>query len=180
MHEIGLEQLALLDDEYRIIGPAALGIDDPAQLRERLRSDSSLRYSTAAEIIADAMATSAVPKPKLHAGSRASRAHAAGRRRRRRPARVLHRALPDGARGGTFFFKTAVPSAWTRFQLEATTFHEAIPGHHLQLALAQELDLHPVVGQLEVTSYGEGWGLYAERLADEMSLYSSRSNASAC
>lgn len=51
-------------------------------------------------------------------------------------------------------------------------FHESVPGHHLQLALAQELDLHPVVGELEVVSFGEGWGLYAERLADEMSLYS--------
>ena len=48
-----------------------------------------------------------------------------------------------------------------------------MPGHHLQLALAQEADLHPVVGELEVTSYSEGWGLYAERLADEMGLYSS-------
>ena len=54
-----------------------------------------------------------------------------------------------------------------------TTFHESVPGHHLQLALAQELDLHPVLGELEVASYGEGWGLYAERLADEMGLYSS-------
>ena len=69
--------------------------------------------------------------------------------------------------------KTGDPSAWTRYQLEVTTFHEAIPGHHLQIALALELDLHPIVGQLEVVSYGEGWGLYAERLADEMSLYSS-------
>jgi uncharacterized protein (DUF885 family) len=80
---------------------------------------------------------------------------------------------PDGSRGGTFYCNTSDPTQWTRFQLEVTTFHEAIPGHHLQLALALELDLHPVVGELEVTSYGEGWGLYAERLADEMSLYSS-------
>ena len=54
-----------------------------------------------------------------------------------------------------------------------TAFHEAVPGHHFQLALALELDLHPLIGQLEVVSFGEGWGLYAERLADEMSLYSS-------
>ena len=61
---------------------------------------------------------------------------------------------------------------WTRFSLEATTFHESVPGHHVQLALAQELGLHPILGELEVTSYSEGWGLYAERLADEMALYS--------
>jgi uncharacterized protein (DUF885 family) len=79
----------------------------------------------------------------------------------------------DGTRAGTFYFKSSNPSAWARFQLEVTTFHEAVPGHHLQLALAQERNLHPVLGELEVASYGEGWGLYAERLADEMGLYSS-------
>jgi len=78
---------------------------------------------------------------------------------------------PDGARDGTFFFKVSDPRSWMRYQLEVTTFHESVPGHHLQLALAQELDLHPVLGELEVTSYSEGWGLYAERLADEMGLY---------
>ena len=78
---------------------------------------------------------------------------------------------PDGSRNGTFYFNATDPSRWTRFALAPTTFHEAIPGHHLQLALAQELDLHPVLGELEVTAYGEGWGLYAERLADEMGLY---------
>ncbi len=95
VHEVGLEQLALLDDEYRIIGPAALGNDDPAQLRERLRSDASLRYATADEIIADAMATLAraeaeAPRwftPPPERGMR-------GRRRGCRPARVLHRTLP--------------------------------------------------------------------------------------
>jgi uncharacterized protein (DUF885 family) len=52
----------------------------------------------------------------------------------------------------TFFFNTADPGAWTRFQLEVTTFHDAIPGHHLQLALAQELDLHPILGDTGVDS----------------------------
>ena len=80
---------------------------------------------------------------------------------------------PDGARDGTFFFKVSDPQSWMRYQLEVTTFHESVPGHHLQLALAQELNLHPVLGELEVTSYSEGWGLYAERLADEMGLYRS-------
>src|SRR5204863_8063466 len=80
---------------------------------------------------------------------------------------------PDGARSGTLFFNTSHPAAWARYQLEVSTFHEAVPGHHQQLALAQELDLHPILGELEVTSSAEGWGLYAERLADEMALYSS-------
>jgi uncharacterized protein (DUF885 family) len=174
VHELGREHLARLDDEYRTLGATALGIDDPAQLRERLRSDASLRYSTADEIVADAMATltraeAEAPQwfTRLPRAGCAAVAVDAG-------AMAYYTApSPDGRRGGTFFFKTADPRTWTRFQLEVTTFHEAIPGHHLQLALAQELDLHPILGELEVTSYSEGWGLYAERLADEMSLYSS-------
>jgi uncharacterized protein (DUF885 family) len=66
------------------------------------------------------------------------------------------------------------PTIWSRFNLQPTIFHESIPGHHLQLALAQQIDVHPVLGELEVASFGEGWGLYAERLADEMGLYSDR------
>ena len=80
---------------------------------------------------------------------------------------------PTATAPGTYYVNAANPAIWARYQLEVTTFHEAVPGHHLQLALAQEADLHPVVGELEVTSFGEGWGLYAERLADEMGLYSS-------
>ena len=79
---------------------------------------------------------------------------------------------PDGGRDGTYYINVSDPSMWTRFSLEPTTFHESVPGHHLQLATAQECDLHPVLGELEVESFGEGWGLYAERLADEMGLYS--------
>ena len=174
VHELGLQQLALLDDEYRRLGPSTLGSDDPAQLRERLRSDQSLRYATAHEIIADAMATLARAEavaPRWFARLPHARCTAVA-------SEVGAMAYytgpsPDGTRGGTFFFNTSDPTAWTRFQLEVTTFHEAVPGHHLQLALAQELDLHPVLGELEVNGYQEGWGLYAERLADEMGLYSS-------
>jgi uncharacterized protein (DUF885 family) len=174
VHLLGLQQLALLDDEYRLLGASAVGVEDPAQLRERLRTDPSLRYASAAEIVADATASvvraeaqvpqwfTRLPKAQCSAVSVSSG-----------PLAYYTGPSPDGNRGGTYFYNTVDPAAWTRYQLEVTTFHEAVPGHHLQLALAQESGLHPVVGELEVTSYGEGWGLYAERLADEMGLYSS-------
>ena len=72
-----------------------LGIDDPAQIRERLRSDASLRYATADEIIADAMATLARAEAEAPRWfTRLPSARCAGRRRRCRAARVLHRAVP--------------------------------------------------------------------------------------
>lgn len=80
----------------------------------------------------------------------------------------------DGTKPGEFFFNASDPSAWSTYELEAITFHESIPGHHLQFALHTETeDLHPVLRHLHVTAYLEGWGLYTERLADEMGLYSS-------
>ncbi len=59
-------------------------------------------------------------------------------------------------------------------EAESTAFHETIPGHHLQIAIALERkDIHPIGRYLGNSGYTEGWALYAERLADEMKLYSS-------
>ena len=57
-------------------------------------------------------------------------------------------------------------------QFEAVAFHEAVPGHHSQLARAAVLRDLPLLQQMSVTAHSEGWGLYAERLAGEFGLYS--------
>jgi uncharacterized protein (DUF885 family) len=76
-------------------------------------------------------------------------------------------------RAGTYFVNTRAPRP--AYDLAATSFHEANPGHHLQAALELEApDRHPLrrnAGELQGAAYGEGWGLYSERLADEMGLY---------
>ena len=164
VHELGLRQLALLDLEYRELGSAALGVEDPVELRERLRRDRSLRYSTADEIVADAVASvaraeTAVPKWFTRLPRSACNAAAVNSG----PMAYHTGPSPDGHRGGTYFFNTSDPTAWTRYQLEVTTFHEAVPGHHTQLALAHEYDLHPVVGELEVASW-RGMGLVRRAL----------------
>ncbi len=79
----------------------------------------------------------------------------------------------DNSRPGTFYLNTADPTRWGTYEIEAMAFHEGIPGHHLQLAIAQELeDVPDFRKHAMVTAYVEGWGLYTERLADEMGLYS--------
>jgi uncharacterized protein (DUF885 family) len=78
----------------------------------------------------------------------------------------------DGSRPGTYWFNTMRATAGAGWDLEAVAFHEAVPGHHLQLARLQLLPELPLIQQLSTTVHSEGWGLYAEDLAGEFGLYS--------
>lgn len=78
----------------------------------------------------------------------------------------------DGSRAGYFYLNTYNLSSRPKYELEALAMHEAVPGHHLQIALQQELqDLHPIRRFSSFTAFVEGWGLYAERLGLEMGFY---------
>jgi uncharacterized protein (DUF885 family) len=82
-------------------------------------------------------------------------------------------ASEDGSRPGIFSITTWQPERISRASLENAAFHEAIPGHHLQNAIAQERrEAHPITRYFNFSGFSEGWALYAERLADEMGLYS--------
>lgn len=79
----------------------------------------------------------------------------------------------DGSRPGIYFIPVRDPTRRSRAVQQTLLYHETYPGHHLQSALALELGdrVHPLVRYLGNAGYGEGWGLYSERLADEMGLY---------
>jgi uncharacterized protein (DUF885 family) len=79
----------------------------------------------------------------------------------------------DGSRPGTYFANTYKAEERHRYVAEATAFHEAVPGHHFQITLSLELTDLPMLRRLaDFNAFIEGWGLYSERLADEMGLYS--------
>ena len=78
----------------------------------------------------------------------------------------------DGGRPGTFWFNTERPTAGTGWDIEVVAFHEAVPGHHLQLSRLQLLTGLPALQrQRSLPVFAEGWGLYAEQLAEEAGLY---------
>ena len=77
----------------------------------------------------------------------------------------------DG-RAGYFYANTYALNTRPKWEMEALTLHEAMPGHHLQISLAKELpETHPLIQNLSYTGFVEGWGLYAESLGTEMGFY---------
>ena len=77
----------------------------------------------------------------------------------------------DGKTSGTYFLGTQDLNSQPLFALESLSFHEGVPGHHLQSALALEMDVADFRKTLSHGAYTEGWGLYAERLGKEMGFY---------
>jgi uncharacterized protein (DUF885 family) len=79
---------------------------------------------------------------------------------------------PDGSRPGRLNINTYEPAERNLDEVEAVAYHEGLPGHHLQISIAQELDDVPTFRKFEgYTAYTEGWGLYAERLGKDVGLY---------
>lgn len=79
---------------------------------------------------------------------------------------------PDGARPGIYYANLASMADMPTYQMEALAYHEGIPGHHMQFAIAQEIDGLPRFRRyLRYTAYSEGWGLYAELVPKELGFY---------
>jgi uncharacterized protein (DUF885 family) len=173
IHEIGLTQIDKLNDEYRTLGGAALGTSDLEEIFSRLRDDPELRFETGEEV--RAASEEALAKAKAAMGDwfgRLPRADCLVQETPSGPQAFYFPPATDGSRPGSFYVNTSDPNAWKRYEMEALAYHEGIPGHHLQLAIAQELeDIPEFRKHASVTAYAEGWGLYTERLADEMGLY---------
>ncbi|GAB3161538.1 hypothetical protein GCM10027258_78690 [Amycolatopsis stemonae] len=180
LHQLGLDVLARLEAEYAEIGGREFGLTEPAEVRRRLRTDDSLRWRDAEEMLetaraAVARATAAAPGwfHRLPRAGCVVRAVPEADAPVAAPAYYLPPAA-DGSRPGTYFTNTHEVRTRDRFIAETVAFHEAVPGHHFEVSLALELTDLPLLRRIApVTAYSEGWGLYAERLADEMGLFSS-------
>lgn len=89
------------------------------------------------------------------------------------PGGYYQRAALDGSRPGAYFINLRDTHEWPRFTLPTLNYHEGVPGHHWQISIQQESGSIPFIrsAMLGFSAFSEGWGLYAEQLADELGIY---------
>jgi uncharacterized protein (DUF885 family) len=179
IHRIGIEENARIRAEMTALGHRLFGTSDLAAIQKRLREDRALFFDT----------REAVEQKASEALARAEAAMPGWFGRLPRTPCVVKRVEPyeekdttiayyrqpaiDGSRPGTYYINTYAPETRPRYEAEVLAFHESVPGHHTQIALAQEQTGLPEFRKhLGITAYVEGWALYTERLAAEMGLYS--------
>jgi uncharacterized protein (DUF885 family) len=180
LHETGLRIIDELAAEYAEIGSRVFGTAELPEIFDKLRTDPSLRWKDADELLDSARAAitraeEAAPQwfgripPHPWVVEAVPAAEAPGA-----PAAFYLQPAVDGSRPGTYFANTHEVTERFRHTSEVTAFHEAIPGHHFQLSTALTLTDLPLLRRIgDFNAYAEGWGLYTERLAQEMGLYSS-------
>jgi uncharacterized protein (DUF885 family) len=182
LHAIGMaEATEALPSEYAEVGGREFGTSELPEIFGRLLDDPGLRYGDADQIMSHATecleaARAAMgdwfgilpqaacvlkPVPEYLAADS--------------PAAYYSPPAPDGSRPGEYFVNLHEPTKRGRAETASIAYHEAIPGHHLQLAIASERTDLPAFRRLSwgQTAFVEGWALYTERLADEMGLYQS-------
>jgi uncharacterized protein (DUF885 family) len=167
LHQTGLEMIARLDGELARLGGA------PAdEVRDRIRTDPAMRYQSEDEVLA--IARAALERAEQEAPKWFGRLPVK---------RCAVEPVPLGQAAGqsvayyspntaTYHANTYRWQERDRCVAEANAFHEAVPGHHFQIALSAELDLPRLRKVAYINAYFEGWSLYCEQLADEMGLYS--------
>jgi uncharacterized protein (DUF885 family) len=179
LHQLGLDEVARVRKELIELGGKVLGTTDLAEIQKKLRSDPAMHFKTAQEVEDKARETlarakAAIPNwfsvlPKADCEVKVMGMFEAPHS----TIAYYREGALDGSRPGNYMINTYLPETRPRYDAEVLAFHESIPGHHLQIAIAQELTGIPEFRkQLGVTAFVEGWALYTERLANEMGLYS--------
>jgi len=175
IHELGLSEVKRIKAEMvALIGPD----EDFHAFTEHLRTDRTLYYMDAEDLLAGyrdiaKRADAELPRffgrlPRLPYGVKEMPAFIAPAS----PTAYYYRGSMRNGVPGYFVANTFRLDQRPKYEMVALTLHEAVPGHHLQIALAQEMEGLPEWRKtLSFTAFVEGWGLYAERLGIEMGLY---------
>jgi uncharacterized protein (DUF885 family) len=179
IHAIGLAEIERIDGEFVELGARLLATDGLAATLRALREAPVLHFTTRDEVFETAVrslerANAAIPDwfgrlPKAPCEVVRMPEH------EEKHSTIAYYREPsaDGSRPGQHFINTYAPETRPRYEAETLAFHESVPGHHLQLAIMQELEDLPAFRRFNgCTAYIEGWGLYTERLSEEMGLLS--------
>ncbi|KZN46741.1 hypothetical protein N474_04250 [Pseudoalteromonas luteoviolacea CPMOR-2] len=182
IHKIGLQEVARIHDEMREIKEKVGFKGDLKAFMQFMRDDKQFylpnteegkaKYLADATAMIDNMKSRLdelfIVKPKadmIVKRVEAFREKAAGKAFYQQPS-------PDGSRPGVYYANLYDMEAMPTYQMEALAYHEGIPGHHMQIAIAQELENMPKFRKFgRYTAYVEGWGLYSELVPKEMGLY---------
>jgi uncharacterized protein (DUF885 family) len=183
IHQIGLDDLEAIDDERRVIARTAGFGDDIERYRATLLDDAANTPTSKDELVA--RATEDIERAMAVAPRYFGRLPRAGcevrpveeYKEKDAPFAYYYPPSGDGQRNGIYYANGYDLHARKYTKLASTTYHEAAPGHHFQITLEMEnehLNTFRRLGSRMVGgAYVEGWGLYSERLADEMGLYRS-------
>ena len=177
IHQLGLKQVAQLEVEELEIAKK-LGFADVRSLRAAATKDPKLHPASREDMLDRYRAFTAgmwkklpglfgrLPKAQLEV-------RAVEQFREKEAAEAQYQGgTPDGSRPGHVEVNTGDFADRSTVQIEATSYHEGVPGHHMQIALAQELETLPPFRQhAHYTAFVEGWALYAERLGKELGFY---------
>ncbi|MBE0376368.1 DUF885 domain-containing protein [Pseudoalteromonas prydzensis] len=182
IHSIGLAEVSRIHDEMREIKEKVGFKGDLKAFMQFMKTDKQFylpnteagkqQYLDEATTLIDNMKSRLdelfIVKPKadmIVKRVEAFREKAAGKAFYQQPA-------PDGSRPGIYYANLYDMEAMPTYQMEALAYHEGIPGHHMQIAISQELEGVPKFRKFGgYTAYIEGWGLYSELLPKEMGLY---------
>ncbi len=181
VHEIGLEELEQIELERRVIARAQGFGDDTAAYRAHLAADPANIPRSAAELLGRARedidrAMELAPRyfgvlPRAGCEVRAVEEY----KEKDSPFAYYYPPTTDASRPGVYYANTYDLGSRSYSKLASTTYHEAVPGHHFQIAMEMENErlstFRRLGSRLVGGAYVEGWGLYSERLADEMGLF---------
>ncbi len=177
IHRIGLQQVADLERQMMAIA-TKLGFKDLKSFNASIEQNKKLRATSREQILElyrgyiNGMRAE-LPKlfgrlPKADVEVLPTEAF----REREAPGAEYQQGTPDGSRPGHVFVNTREPESRKTISMESTAYHEGLPGHHMQISIAQELPtLPPFRQQAGYTAYVEGWALYSERLGKDVGFY---------
>ncbi|HZQ91456.1 MAG TPA: DUF885 domain-containing protein [Terriglobales bacterium] len=179
VHEIGLKEVARIRAEMEAIKDKTGFHGSMKEFFTYLRTDPRFFYKSPDDLLEayKALAKTVDPNlvkvfrtlPRMPYGVKVIPAASAPDT----TAAYYQEGAPDGSRAGAYYVNLYKPESRPKWEMTALTLHESVPGHHLQIALAQELGEIPKFRRFGYyVAFGEGWGLYAESLGEDMGLYS--------